>query len=446
MGREGLTYCGFVFRNAAPFLLAARNAGIWDYRSPQANPFVERLRRVVRWYAIETFPGGSFQQAVNDSYWSPRRAMWGFLPTFGALDSSLVAWLYERLLGAGADDSHGQDRGLSSSSLFESVLWPPVDDESVPLLPQVLADPVVGYFAERVYEEPRSSFSFNCGEFLGGIHDQSDNGSITLFAGEVPLLVDSGAANDPVEGSPSSSHGHSLVLIDARGQIPSGRGVGCSGRIVQLERDTRATVISADLTAAYAARGYNPVSHAIRHCVFVKHPFTYLLVVDDFSRPRGKRAVFEQIFHTPPVVDCQRAGSEFGMRIQFAGASSGLAIRALDDDVEVEQRSFTQHDGTLFAEHPVWCLRRTGRHAVMPALLLPYQARPPAVRTVFDADEGRVTLMWSQSGQDGVDTLEFNPGVASAAVFTRDGAPLTAAERPLAPLPAADSGSVKPRA
>lgn len=170
-----------------------------------------------------------------------------------------------------------------------------------PELPEVLADPVVGYIAERVYDkEPRSSFSFNCGEFLGGIHDQSDNGSITLFAGEVPLLIDSGAANDPEEGSPSSSYGHNLVLIDGRGQIPSGKGVGCTGRIVHAERHPQATVITADLTAAYTARGYNLVHHAIRHCVFAKRPFAYLLVVDDFCRPRGERAVFEQLFHTPP--------------------------------------------------------------------------------------------------------------------------------------------------
>lgn len=117
MGREGLSYCGFVFRNAAPFLLAARNAGVWDYRSPQANPHLKRLRRVPRWYAIETFPGGTWQQTINDSYWSPRHAMCGFLPTFGALDPPLTAWVYERLLGAGTDNGHGQDRGLAAFEL-----------------------------------------------------------------------------------------------------------------------------------------------------------------------------------------------------------------------------------------------------------------------------------------------------------------------------------------
>ena len=337
--------------------------------------------------------------------------------------------MYERLLGSGADNSHGQDRGLASSSLFESVLWPPPAQASAPALPEVLADPVVGYLAERVYEEPRSSFSFNCGEFLGGIHDQSDNGSITLFAGEVPLVIDSGAANDPVEGSPSSSHGHSVVLVDGRGQVPSGKGAGCTGRILHAERDARVTVISADLTAAYAARGHNPVRHAIRHCVFGKRPFTYLLVVDDFSRPRGERAVFEQTFHTPPVVDSQLAGGELRIAIEFAGRTRRLVIRALDRDVEIEQGAFVQHDGTLFAEHPVWRLRRAGHHVVMAALLLPYETRPPAVQADFDSDAGRVRLAWSAAGEEGVDSLQINPGFASGAVFTRDAASLAESER-----------------
>jgi hypothetical protein len=434
MGREGLSYCGFVFRNAAPFLLAARNLGIWDYRSPEENPYLERLRRVPRWYAIETFPGGSFMQPINDSHWSPLRAMCGFLPTFGELDPPLVAWVYERLLGTASHHAHGLDRGLASSSLFESVLWPPAPSPA-PVLPEVLADPVVGYIAERVYDEPGSGFSFNCGEYLGGIHDQSDNGSVTLFAGNVPLLIDSGAGNRPAEGSSNSTHGHNLVLIDGRGQLPSGWGAGCTGRIVQAERHTWATVITGDLATAYATQGYNPIAHAIRHCVFGKRPFTYLLVVDDFSRPGGERAVFEQLFHTPPISESRSVGSELRMRVEFEGASRWLAIRPLDDGVEVEGSSFTQHDPTLFGEHPVWRLRRAGGRLVMPTLLLSFEDRAPNVQAAFDPQAGRITLTWRAAGEEGVDALVLAPGCASPAVFTRDGLPLIGVERL---LPATD--------
>jgi hypothetical protein len=357
--------------------------------------------------------------------------MWGFLPMFGALDPVLTAWVYDMLLGSRGNGSHGGDRTLSASSLFESVLWTPapVPADSIVDLPEVLDDAVIGYVAERVREAPRSGFSFNCGEYLGGIHDQSDNGSITLFAEDVPLLIDSGAANQPVEGSSSSSHGHSLVLIDGRGQFPSGGGAGCSGKIVQAERHEQATVITADLAAAYAQRGYNPIRHAVRHCVFGKHPFTYLLVVDDFSRPRGEQATFEQLFHTPPVVESAVAESGLSLRIEFEGAGCSLTIRPLDEGVTVEETSFAQHDPALFAEHPVWRLRRTGGHAIMPTLLLAHEAgSAPEVLASFDAHAGLVTLHWKVAQTSGVDLLEFTPGSPAAARLTRDGVALAGTE------------------
>ncbi len=311
MTREGLTYCGFTFRNLAPLLLAARNAGVWDYRSPQENPHVERLRKVPRWYAIETLPGGRWLQPINDSYWSPKRAMCGFLPTFAALDEPLTAWVYDMLLGARGDGGHGQDRGMATSSLFESLLWAPPQTpapapapapaqavapalaQSAVELPEVLADPVVGYVSERVRRRPWSGFSMNCGEYIGGIHDQSDNGSVTLLAGRVPLLIDSGAANDPVEGSPSSSRGHNVVLIDERGQLPSGGGAGCTGTIVSAVRGAAASVVSVDMTASYGARRYNPVRHApyaIASTASTRSPICSWLTISPVPRVSRRRS------------------------------------------------------------------------------------------------------------------------------------------------------------
>ncbi|HEY7951609.1 MAG TPA: heparinase II/III family protein [Solirubrobacteraceae bacterium] len=434
MTREGLTYCGFTFRNLAPLLLALRNAGVWDYRSLNDNPHVERLRRVPNWYAIETFPGGRWLQPINDSYFSPKRAMCGFLPTFAALAPALTGWVYDMLLGARGDHSHGRDPGMATSSLFESVLWgpgegaadggTPVPDDREAPLPEVLADPVVGYLAERIRTRPWSGFSLNCGPFIGGIHDQSDNGSLTLFAGHVPLLIDSGAANDPVEGSPSSSHGHNLVLIDGRGQLPSGGGAGCTGAILHAERSAAATVVSADMTASYCARHYNPVAHALRHCLYGKHPFTYLLVVDDFARPRGEAAVFDQLFHTPAPGVSERFDTGVRMRIEFAGKARMLELRVLDEGARVfDGEDVTQHDKALFDPHALWRVRREGEGRVlMPTLVLPYRERAmPELTSEFDPATGRVTLHWELEGERGVDVLSFTPGKATAATFTRNG-------------------------
>ena len=473
MTREGLTYCGFAFRNLAPLLLAARNAGVWDYRSPAQNSHLERLRAIPRWYAIETLPGGHWLQPINDSYWSPKRAMGGFLPTFGALDPPLTGWVYDMLLGARGDGSHGQDRGMATSSLFESLLWASTAEagerDGVDVeLPEVLADPVVGYVAERAGwrgaggrrgasgergpscgddSGGESGFSLNCGEYIGGIHDQSDNGSITLTVAGVPLLIDSGAANDPVEGSPSSSHGHNVVLIDDRGQLPSGGGAGCTGTIVRAERHSVASVFTVDMLAAYGARRYNPVSHAVRHCVYGKQPFPYLLVVDDFARPDGEQAAFDQLFHTPTVKTTTRTDNAVVVQIECEGNVCGLELRPLDEGaVFLAEEIFVQHDKALFDPHLLWRIRRERQgRVVMPTLVLPLSGgpaaeAPPQVMGTVDAAAGRVRLRWQTGGEEGEDVLSFTPGAATPAAFTRNGQPPAGAELLIAAEPATHAG------
>jgi hypothetical protein len=421
MTREGLHYAGFTFRNIAPFLLACRHAGIFDYCDPQDNPDVERLRRVPRWYALEIFPRGSWLQNLNDSHWSPQRALGGFLPIFNSLDPIMSAWVHRRLVGADGDRSQGDDPRRCTSTLFETVLWPPLDRPELADLPEILADSDIGYVVERVRETPYSGFSFNCGPFFGGIHDQSDNGSVTLFAHEVPLLIDSGAGNEPVEGSVSSSYGHNVVLIDARGQWPAGKGRGVSGVINGAERSAPATVLTADLVASYAVMEYAPLAQALRHCVYGKRPFPYLLIVDDFACLREGPATFDQLFHTPPATDVRRGKHELDLVVDFDGARSGLMLRALDDCLILERQQMVR--SLPWPEHPVWVFRRTGRHVIMATLALPYHdGNVPQVAGHLDARRGRVTLRWRHNEESGVDVLHFAPKRSTSARFTRNGA------------------------
>jgi hypothetical protein len=371
--------------------------------------------------------------------------MGGFLPTFGALDPPLSAWVYDRLLGSHGDRGHGRDPTMAASSLFESVLWSPADTVSGAVdLPEVLTDHAVGYVAERFREAPASGFSLNCGEYIGGIHDQADNGSVTLSAGNVPLLIDSSTANNPVEGSPSSSRGHNVVLSDGRGQLPSGGGWGCSGAILDIERSRETTVLTADIAASYAARGYNPVEHAVRHCVFAKHPFTYMLLVDDFSRPGGQEATFEQLFHTPPATAHQLVADGIEIKIEFGGETCGLVLRAVDEGAQIgEADAFVQHDRTLFDGHPVWQIRGEGTHVVMPTLILPFAGeRPPDVVGDFSADAGTVTLRWSVEGQEGIDVLAFAPGRTQPAMVTRSSGCPNDGSRPAAASQSLLTGAV----
>ncbi len=144
MTREGLCYCGFVFRNLFPFLLGARVKGVFDYRDPEQNPFLTRLARVPQWYAGEVFPCGSWLRNLNDSYWDPRPALAGFLPVFGALDEERATWIWRLTLGEQGLRSYGADDSLRWSSIFESMLWGPSVGE--PLESEVQSAPCAGEF------------------------------------------------------------------------------------------------------------------------------------------------------------------------------------------------------------------------------------------------------------------------------------------------------------
>jgi len=428
MTREGLAYCGFSFRNAAPFLLACRNAGGYDYRAKSDNPHVERLARIPTWYALQVFPSGRWLENYNDSYWHPGQALWGFLPTFGALDPPTTGWVHHMLVGEGGDASYGADH-TGRSSLFESVLWSPSEAQE----PQahLLADDQVGFITERVRDDQPSGFSFNCGQYIGGIHDQADNGSFTFFAGGVPLVIDSGAANQPVEGSPGSSVGHNLLLVDGRGQMPCGGGFGVSAQILDARRDDDVTVITADLIDSYNVRGYNPLGHAVRHVAYIKRPFPYLLVIDDTALPDAREATFEQLFHTPSPSASEIGDGTVVLLIEFEGASRSVRIDALGPDAEAELGEFTSHEPQPpLDRHALVRLRRRTADGLLAAMVLPSDpnGKPPQVSAELDRSSGVITVWWSDGAHTGVDRLTFTPGTRQPAAFERDGEPRGAHE------------------
>lgn len=433
MTREGLHYAGFVFRTAAPFLLACRNLGLFDYRDPAANPQLDRLRRVPTWFAAEVMPTGSWLRNRNDSDWDPRRAMGGFLPLFGPLDPGTVAWVYEVLLGEGGRGDHGQDRALVASALFESVLWPPGPPPTDFAPPALFADPDTGHLSERSGAGRPSGFSVACGRFASGLHGQADVGSVLFDAYGVPVLLDSGAANDPSEGSRSSSRAHNLVLVDGRGQLPSGRGRGVSGTVVHAHRGAVATGVTCDLAEAYGAAGYNPVKHALRHCLYVREPFPYLLVVDDLARADGAPATFDQLFQLPPATGVLRERERLRLDVEFGSAAGRVTLWPLDAcTVHEEPRRTRAHP---CPEHTTWILRRRGRGGVMATLVLPEPGAGDTldVRAHLDRDAGTVTVRLEGAGTVHTDRFAFAPGRASRVEITRDGHRLDAQSLHLAP-------------
>jgi hypothetical protein len=421
MTREGLHYAGFVFRNAAGFLLACRNLGIFDYRDPAANPHLEHLRKVPSWFAAEVLPAGSWLRNENDSDWDPRRAMGGFLPLFGPLDPTTVAWVHWRLLGPGGSGNHGQDLALVASALFETVLWPPEPPGRAPVAPDVLADPDIGYLAERVHTGRSSGFSLSCGRRQRGLHGQSDAGSVTFDAYDLPILIDSGSANDPTEGSRSSSRAHNLVLIDGRGQLPSGRGQVVSGTIVQACRGAVATSVTCDLAQAYDADHYNHVRHAVRHCLYVRAPIPYLLVVDDIARPRRLPSTFEQVFQTPPATDVHLEPGKARLRVKFDGDTTWMSLNALDPCTIDHEPTTTR--AIPCPQHDTWVLRRQGHGGPMATLILPEPLGASIhFRASMDPRAGKITLRFTHADSHWTDRLDFTPGQPNPARFTRDDA------------------------
>lgn len=418
--REGLSLCGFVMRNMAPFVLALRNLGRWDYRDPEANPFVPRLRRIPNWYATEVFPSGRHLQNAGDSYWEPGMALGGFLPMFGALAPERVGSVWDALVGRRGDGSAGEDGERRASSLWETALWPPaVPDPPLPA-PEFLADNDVGYVTDGGASRPGHRLALICGRYVGGIHDQSDNGALTLFADGVPLLIDSGAANRPEEGSASASGAHNLVMVDGRGQLPAGAGTGVSAELVALRRSDVLTIASMDLAASYNQQDHNPLAHAVRHVLYVREPFPYVLVIDDFRRPGDAPALYERRWHTPITQRSKVEGGRADLRIAYGEQSCAVRIQALDDDVTIDRTSAST--GTPpFASHEVWTMARTATHAVMATLILPMPADLAlTVKPALNAQAGRVQLSWRLGRRSMMDVVVFQPGTATAPDLRRD--------------------------
>jgi hypothetical protein len=381
MTREGLGYCGFVFRNLSPFLLGARARGAFDYRDSHQNPFLEKLARIPSWYAGEVFPQGGWVQNLNDSYWDPHQALGGFLPVFFGLDEDLVTQFWQRTVGGLGQRSYGADPSLRWSTIFESALWGPSDTERRGEdVVEVFHCEDVGYLREWAPDRG-SGFSFNCGRYVGSIHDQSDNNSFTLFAGGVPLVIDAGAANLAEEGSASSSYGHSAVVIDGLGQAPTGGGRGVSGRMEHVAHERGRTVVAGDALDSYAQRGYNPVRRARRWCVFDHERAPYLLVVDDIQKDDHSHN-YEFLFHTPTPTDSLIDGRRVQLAIELQGASMVGEIAVLNpDDVTITSEAFTSRGQPPFEQNTLW---RIATDAVNPEFVVLFIAGPGAVPS-YDA-------------------------------------------------------------
>jgi len=392
MTREGLAYCGFVFRNLGLFLRGARATGVFDYLDPAQNPYLERLGRVPEWYAGEIFPRGGWMQNLNSSYWNPDPALLGWLATFPALRPELAATVWQRTVGGDGRATFGLDPGLAKSNVFESVLWHPESSVKAEDPPRFYHCPDVGYLREWS-DGSQAGFSFNSGEYIGSIHDHSDNNAFTLFAHGVPVALDAGAcSHPPADGNAASSFGHNTVVIDGRGQLPAGHGSGVSGGIVHLDRDHTRLIVAGDARRSFMSSGYNPVLRAIRWCVFVKQPDPYLLVYDDIQKDEAEHS-YEFLLHSP-APSAARIEGGLRMTLDVEGARATCDVGVFEPDtISVGREPFVCAGHPPFEEHVLW---RLTRRAINPEFVVLFVSasglRPPAYQAALERAPGSLTI------------------------------------------------------
>jgi hypothetical protein len=403
---EGIGYCGLVLKHLGPLVHAVHRLDCET--QVLARDTEARWRRIPVWYAHSVFPRGRHMQNFNDAHWDPNLSLQGFLASFARERPRLSARIWDRLLGASGRANYGVHRQWPS--VAEATMhYPParsviddIADESTLHHVFVCAD--IGFVHARdQWNDEASVLGFNCGPFIGRIHDQSDNNSMTFIARGVPLVIDGGAANERVEGSPSSSLGHNLVFIDGRAQRVSGEGSGVSGALVGVREYDDAIAVAGDARASYCVDEYNPVEHAIRHAVFVKRPLPYLLTMDDI-RKDSEEHFYEYVVHVPSG-RCPRGEEVEMLPIVVDGHVCGRMELLNPASAYAAGQPFRSRSGP-FRQHVVW---RLGTRAVNPefvVLFLPLagaEAQAARRRIRRHRSALHVSLRWPW----GIDTFVF---------------------------------------
>ncbi|NEN93461.1 MAG: hypothetical protein F6K48_33105, partial [Okeania sp. SIO3H1] len=299
---------------------------------------------------------------LAESSWNPHPGLWGYLTIIGNRNPSLVTYVWELLVGSKGLKTYGRDPNLNFSFLFDAYLFlpqPPVAEfqlENTNLsIRHFCSD--IGYLNVRnSWSSEATIVSFNCGKYIEGIHDQSDNNSFTLIFEGQPLIIDSGAANDTRENSPSSSLGHNLVLIDGKGQRFSGRGNGVSGKIIKYDYSEVFDYILGDATPSYNLHNYNPVNFAIRHLCFVREPFPYVVTFDDIQLSSfldGKYHLYEYLLHIPKSFSVEKIdGNKFRLKSVEAGNSCSFILQFFNqEELELKIEPFQSKHNHSFANH-----------------------------------------------------------------------------------------------
>jgi hypothetical protein len=407
---EGHHYCGYVFKQLGALLQALTTSGLVSEVVVPGAEHEARLHRVPHWYAHDLFPRGKWLQNYNDSHWDPHSSLLGFLLAFARYEPAICAAVWDRLVGMPGRRTFGFDSRFSS--LAEAMFWFPPGP--VPKLTELdgLGEqffcPEVGYLSARTgWDDAASVFTFNSGPLVSRIHDHADNNSFTFIARGLPLVVDSGSANDPVEGSPSSSLGHNVVFVDGTGEGTAGGGMGVSGTILGAEHTDDLVAVVGDATESYGPGDSRPVRHALRHAAFVKGPVPYLVTYDDIDEDGGEHR-YEYVLHVPSGDGSLGVDGAFWIGTN-TGEPAGRARLLHPPGVQATMEPYRtqRRPRGPYNQHVVWRLATRAVNPQFVVLLLPEPApgEEPDVELSADSERVVVRLRWSS----GTDELTFTP-------------------------------------
>jgi len=382
---EGVAYSGYGLSNTILFADALRRSGkgnLFDHPT---------FRRLPEFYAMSLLPGERVYDARNDSPYAGLTAI--LLKLAEVNNSGLCKWLWEN---SGSDDT------------FQRILW----ENNVPATNPVAAGmPTAKHFRGRglcIWRTGWTSndvmFSIEAGPYHPTTHNQGDKGHFTLYGLGQRWATDTGYANENGPEGRGQTLGHSCVLIDGKGQAPSGAGSGTSGVITEYTNNNRHGYALADCTEAYnrnnAGKPGAVVEHARRHTFFV-YPYqgapAYAVVMDDIRKDeKPHEFTWQMMFSDQMAVTMGDGRAEF-KPLQKPDARLVVRIHSCSQAVLTTDifRPVDYHPPAKFPRF------KATTHDVNPrfiAILLPLPAATAEPEVRFESRQGKriTTVKWPQ--------------------------------------------------
>lgn len=351
---EGFFYCGVVMRLLGIFdILIQRDAEISERYQRIRTRHTTRLGQLLDWYGSSIIPRHKQLISFNHSPYNPDAAIAGLLSFFRHEHSLKASQIWRDVIWDAKRDVPRQTRNLRASTLYEAVLFLHPDAlDAPPYQAQTLISEKEGY-ALVCSDDGRDKLFVKSSKLLYGPHNQADAGHFTWISGGQAVLIDAGPgtkARDKsrtwpeyskgsyrTEGSAASSYGHNAVLIDGKGQRPSGDGHGVEGQITYARVQAGYQCIGCDTKSAYNQQEYNLVDCADRHIAALTSGGVLLVV--DHIRPRDDGLhQFERLLHFAAAKTASEIDGIEHMCIKCDGQPfelMTLAARAGDGAVEV---------------------------------------------------------------------------------------------------------------